>query len=238
MTPGRRSVRLGRRPLGRPSHGRRPRRGHAGRAPRRSTSDTSRTSSAGHAGRTDRPRGQGGHLSSQTPATGTPGENLRDLRGIHISADNARRLGHFLVDGYGSSLNARYDLHDDAFSSAVADASLTTSPTIRYANNVYGGAPLPVPATDTTARTGDPLLVNPAVSGPYGTADSGPRLRTALGFAPRPGSPLIGNGTVVPDNGGRDYRGAPLYRGRPDIGAVEGPPGGARAGHAPRLTLS
>ncbi|MGW7619246.1 hypothetical protein ACWGLG_26010 [Streptomyces antimycoticus] len=123
------------------------------------------------------------------------------------------------------------NLHDNAFSSAVADASLTTSPTIRYANNFYGGAPLPVPATDTTARTGDPLMVNPAVSGPYGTADSGPRLRTALGFAPRPGSPLIGNGTVVPDNGGRDYRGTPLYRGRPDIGAVEGPPGGARAGH-------
>ncbi|MFE9062214.1 right-handed parallel beta-helix repeat-containing protein [Streptomyces violaceusniger] len=137
----------------------------------------------------------------------------------------------YLVYGYGSSLNARYDLHDNAFSSAVADASLTTSPTIRYANNFYGGAPLPVPAADTTARTGDPLFVNPAVSGPYGTADSGPRLRTALGFAPRPGSPLIGTGTVVPDNGGRDYRGAPLYRGRPDIGAVEGPPGEARAGH-------
>ncbi|WP_413812240.1 hypothetical protein [Streptomyces sp. OE57] len=68
--------------------------------------------------------------------------------------------------------------------------------------------------------------MNPEVSGPCGTADSGPRLGTALGFAPRPGSPLIGTGTVIPDNGGRDYRGAPLYRGRPDVGAVEGPPGG------------
>ncbi|WP_206282200.1 hypothetical protein [Streptomyces rhizosphaericus] len=86
--------------------------------------------------------------------------------------------------------------------------------------------PLPVPATDPTPRTGDPLLVNPEVSGPYGTADSGPLLGTALGFAPRPDSPLNGTGTVVPDNGGRDYRGAPLYRGRLDIGAVEGPPGG------------
>ncbi|MBP8534189.1 hypothetical protein [Streptomyces sp. MK37H] len=39
-------------------------------------------------------------------------------------------------------------------------------------------------------------------------------------------TPLIGNGTVIPDNGGRDYRGAPLYHGRPDLGAVEGPPAG------------
>ncbi|MFF7655356.1 right-handed parallel beta-helix repeat-containing protein [Streptomyces sp. NPDC007983] len=129
----------------------------------------------------------------------------------------------YLVYGYGSSLNARYNLHDNAFSSAVADATLTTSPTITYDRNFYGGAPLPVPATDAHARTGDPLFVNPAVSGPYGTPASGPRLRTGLAFAPRPGSPLIDTGAPTPDNGGRDYRGTPLYHGAPDIGAIEGP---------------
>ncbi|QLH26520.1 right-handed parallel beta-helix repeat-containing protein [Streptomyces sp. Rer75] len=129
----------------------------------------------------------------------------------------------YLVYGYGSSLNARYNLHDNVFSSAVADATLTTSPTITYARNFYGGAPLPVPATDTQARTGDPLFVNPAVSGPYGTPTTGPQLRTGLAFAPRPGSPLIDTGAPTPDNGGRDYRGTPLYRGAPDVGAIEGP---------------
>ncbi len=34
-------------------------------------------------------------ISNEAPATGTPGENLRDLRGIHVSGDNARRLDHF-----------------------------------------------------------------------------------------------------------------------------------------------
>ncbi|MGO4429312.1 right-handed parallel beta-helix repeat-containing protein, partial [Streptomyces sp. MCAF7] len=44
----------------------------------------------------------------------------------------------YVVYGYGSSLAARYDLHDNAFYSSVADASLTTSPTITYGRNFYG----------------------------------------------------------------------------------------------------
>lgn len=127
----------------------------------------------------------------------------------------------YVVYGYGSSLAARYDLHDNAFYSSVADASLTTSPTITYGRNFYGGATLPVPATDTAARTGDPLFRDPAVSGPYGTAATGPQLSTALGFAPAKGSPLIDGGAATPDNGGRDYIGTRLYQGAPDTGAVE-----------------
>ncbi|WP_055553871.1 hypothetical protein [Streptomyces sp. NBRC 110028] len=81
----------------------------------------------------------------------------------------------------------------------------------------------PTPATDAHARTGDPLFVTPDVSGPYGTPTSGPRLRTGLAFAPRPSSPLLDSGVPTPGNGGRDYRGTPLYHGAPDIGAIEGP---------------
>ncbi|MEU0803729.1 right-handed parallel beta-helix repeat-containing protein [Streptomyces sp. NPDC005970] len=127
----------------------------------------------------------------------------------------------YVVYGYGSSLAARYDLHDNAFYSSVADASLTTSPTITYSRNFYGGATLPVPATDTAARTGDPLFRDPAVSGPYGTAATGPQLKTALGLAPAEGSPLIDTGAATADNGGRDYIGTRLYQGSPDLGAVE-----------------
>lgn len=127
----------------------------------------------------------------------------------------------YLAYGYGSSLAAHYDLHDNAFYSEVAGATLTTSPTITYDHNFYGGAALSVPATDSHPLTGDPQFADANVSGPYGTAASGPQLRTALGFAPRPGSPLIDSGTATPGNGGRDYRGARLYKGLPDIGAVE-----------------
>ncbi|MEV6790777.1 right-handed parallel beta-helix repeat-containing protein [Streptomyces sp. NPDC051320] len=139
---------------------------------------------------------------------------------VHNNTVHNRTSKH-LVYGYGSSLASHYDLRDNAFFSSVADASLTTSPTIGYDHNFYGGAALPVPATDTHPLTGDPEFVDPAVSGPYGTAADGPQLNTALGFAPRRGSPLIDNGTATPDNGGDDYRGARLYQGVPDIGAVE-----------------
>ncbi|WP_246098001.1 right-handed parallel beta-helix repeat-containing protein [Streptomyces botrytidirepellens] len=43
-------------------------------------------------------------VSNALPATGTPGENLRDLRGIHVSGDDSRQLDHFVID--------RVDVHD------------------------------------------------------------------------------------------------------------------------------
>ncbi|MFD8377923.1 hypothetical protein ACFV2X_04985 [Streptomyces sp. NPDC059679] len=43
-------------------------------------------------------------VSNAVPATGTPGENLRDLRGIHVSGDDSRRLDHFVIE--------RVDVHD------------------------------------------------------------------------------------------------------------------------------
>jgi hypothetical protein len=100
------------------------------------------------------------------------------------------------------------------------NVSLTTSPTIDYESNLYGGAALPVPGSDSRPVVGDPLFLG-TVSGPFGTAASGPRLDQALPLRVASGSPAIGTGTAVADNGGTDYAGTSVYTGLPDIGAFE-----------------
>lgn len=106
-----------------------------------------------------------------------------------------------LVYGYGSSLQARYELRNNIFYSTRSAAVLTTSPTIAYDNNLYAGAQLAVPASDKHALQGDPLLTS--------------------AFRPGSGSAAVGTGLAIPDNGGRDYAGTTLYQGLPDIGAFE-----------------
>ncbi len=125
-----------------------------------------------------------------------------------------------LVYGYGSSLQARYELRNNIFYSTRAAASLTTSPTIAYANNLYAGAELTVPASDTRALRGDPLFAS-AISGPYGTETTGPQLDRALTLRPGSGSAAVSTGLAIATNGGRDYAGTTLYQGLPDIGAFE-----------------
>ncbi|MEU4245586.1 right-handed parallel beta-helix repeat-containing protein [Actinoplanes sp. NPDC026619] len=126
----------------------------------------------------------------------------------------------YLTYGYGSSLAAKYTIRNNVYASTKANAVLTTSSTITYQNNLYAGT-LTVPATDTGAKTGDPKFVNPGVTGPYGTATSGPQLKTALAFALTAGSPAIDTGLAISGNGGVDFAGATLYHGAPDIGALE-----------------
>ena len=113
----------------------------------------------------------------------------------------------YLVYGYGSSLAATYDLTDNVFYSTRAGAALSTSSTIRYDSNLYGGAALDVP-DDTRAVVGDPMFTDPSVDGPYGTATTGPQLATAYAFRPRAASPAIDGGMAVAGNGGRDYAGS------------------------------
>jgi hypothetical protein len=150
---------------------------------------------------------------------------------IYLHSDRAARAkiynntvyndrSNYLIYGYGSSLEAGYDISNNLLYSTRAGATLTTSPTISYRGNLYGGATLAVPTGDTTAITGDPLFSDPA-AGPSGTAETGPRLDSAYGLRVRSGSPAINTGTVVGDNGGRDYAGSPLYNGAPDLGAFE-----------------
>ena len=85
---------------------------------------------------------------------------------------------------------------------------------------MYGGAALPVPADDTQSRAGDPLFRG-ALTGPFGTEHTGPRLDRALALRVSPGSPAIDAGIPIADNGGVDFAGQPVYVGPPDIGAFE-----------------
>ncbi|MEO3868606.1 right-handed parallel beta-helix repeat-containing protein [Nonomuraea sp. B12E4] len=126
-----------------------------------------------------------------------------------------------LIYGYGSYLQARYEITNNVLYSTRAAAGLTTSPTITYDHNLYGGADLAVPAGDAAAVVGDPLLADAPLDGPYGTPETGPQLKTAHGLRVRPGSPALGAGVGIDGNGGRDYAGKHLYQGRPDIGAFE-----------------
>jgi hypothetical protein len=83
--------------------------------------------------------------------------------------------------------------------------------TIDY-NCFYGEHPANEPA-DAHKITADPKLVNPG-SGGIG-------LNTVDGYKLKTGSPCINAGVVIPENGGKDYWGNPLYYGKPDIGVHE-----------------
>ncbi|WP_410643538.1 right-handed parallel beta-helix repeat-containing protein [Amycolatopsis sp. lyj-346] len=128
--------------------------------------------------------------------------------------------GKHLVYGYGSSLASSYDITGNILYSKVAGASLTTSPTIRYDSNLYGGASLPVPSGDAHAVRADPQFTG-SPDWTAGTPESGPRLAAAYGLRVRSGSPAVNRGVAISGNGGRDYAGTPLYTGKPDIGAFE-----------------
>ncbi len=127
---------------------------------------------------------------------------------------------NYLIYGYGSSLNAKYNIRNNNIYSTQAGAVLTTSSTIVYENNNYYGAALQIPPGDALALQVDPKFAGP-LTGPSGTAESGPRLDSALGFRSQSGALTVNTGKAVPENGGVDYAGRALYNGLPDIGAFE-----------------
>ncbi|WP_132517277.1 carboxypeptidase regulatory-like domain-containing protein [Nonomuraea diastatica] len=127
-----------------------------------------------------------------------------------------------LIYGYGGYLNSRYDITGNLLHSTRAGAVLTTSPTIVYSHNLYSGAALTVPPGDRNAVvTADPRFAKAPLDGPYGTPETGPALETAYGLRVTSGSYAIDASTEITGNGGRDYAGATLYNGAPDIGAFE-----------------
>lgn len=127
----------------------------------------------------------------------------------------------YLIYGYGSSLVSTYEITNTIAYSTRANAALTTSPTIVYGHNLYGGAALTVPAEDTAAVIADPLFMQAPITGPSGTAATGPQLQSAFALRVQPTSPAVDAGVAIVDNGGHDYAGTPLYRGAADIGAFE-----------------
>ncbi|MGO7983274.1 hypothetical protein ACC691_36070, partial [Rhizobium johnstonii] len=119
----------------------------------------------------------------------------------------------YLMYGYGSSLEATYIIRNNVIHSTKANATLTTSPTIDYDNNLYSGGALMVPTDDARALVGDAAFVAPTVTGPFGTAQTGPQLELAYGYAPTAGSMAVNTGLVVAGSPTQDYASAPL----PDV---------------------
>jgi Carboxypeptidase regulatory-like domain/Right handed beta helix region len=148
---------------------------------------------------------------------------LHSLRGTTAYVYNNTiyndRANH-LIFAMGSNLLAEYHIWNNVLYSTRPQVSLTTSPTIDYESNVYGGAALAVPADDSHPRIGDPMFLG-EVTGPYGTEETGPRLEAALPLRVASGSRAVGTGNLVPDNGGVDFAGRSVYGGLPDAGAFE-----------------
>ncbi|GAA2901010.1 right-handed parallel beta-helix repeat-containing protein [Streptomyces mexicanus] len=95
---------------------------------------------------------------------------------------------------------------------ASEDSRLPTGPGISWQWNVFQGVPRP---TDNGIAA-DPRFLAPGTGGD--TADS------AGGYRLRADSPALGNGGVLPDNGGRDYWGNPVSAtAKPHRGAYNGP---------------
>lgn len=127
---------------------------------------------------------------------------------------------NYAIYGYGKSLQSTYNITNNVVYSTVANAAISTSSTVHYRNNLYGGATLPVPGDDTSAVKGDPRFVASLGQG-TGTPQSGPRLDIANAVKVRSGSPAIDTGTRIDNPGSRDFAGTALYQGKPDIGAFE-----------------
>jgi hypothetical protein len=104
---------------------------------------------------------------------------------------------NYLIYGYGSNLAAAYHLWNNVLYSTRSGASLTTSPTIDYTANLYGGASLPVPSSDRRRVVGNPRFLG-RITGPYGNADSGPAVSSV---AAQRGTFATAEMTVPPGNG-------------------------------------
>jgi parallel beta-helix repeat protein len=124
-----------------------------------------------------------------------------------------------VVYGYGDSLAAAYVLTNNLFVSTKANAVLTTGGGIVYRNNLYFGPNVSAPAADTLAIKADPLLTAPG-RGTNGT-EAGPAFASLSGYEPAAGSPALKAGSLLQDNGGRDFFGAVLPASAPDVGAVQ-----------------
>ena len=111
---------------------------------------------------------------------------------------------------------------NNIFASPTAGMGFAQSSRITYDNNAYTPNLTGVPASDAHPVKADPLFQNPAVSGPYGTQESGPQLETARAYALQAGSLLIDAGAEIAGRGDRDFSGTPVPSGAAaDIGAFE-----------------
>jgi hypothetical protein len=126
-----------------------------------------------------------------------------------------------LAYGYGDSLAAAYVLTNNIFVSTKANPTLTTGGGIVYQKNLYFGANVSAPAGDSGAIKADPKLMAPG-QGTSGNA-AGPAFASLGGYKLQAGSPALNAGSVLADNGGKDFFGTALPASAPDLGAAEAP---------------
>lgn len=84
-----------------------------------------------------------------------------------------------------------------------------------YGNNCYGGG-ISAPGSDAHPVNADPAMVHPGTGDPDG-------------YKLQAGSPCLGAGLAISDNGGKDYRGQSVGN-PPNIGAHESGSGGSTPG--------
>ncbi|SFS51480.1 right-handed parallel beta-helix repeat-containing protein [Paenibacillus sp. BC26] len=118
--------------------------------------------------------------------------------------------------GFSKSKLTSGSFKNNVFYTNATNTSYTNYQTtgLTFSNNSYGGTQNAL-NKGTNSVTGDPLFVNPSSAGTTITSVDGFKLQAA--------SPLINAGTVISNNGGKDYWGNSLYNGAPDIGAYEAP---------------
>jgi len=101
---------------------------------------------------------------------------------------------------YNMSLNAVYDFKTSGYTRTIE-------------NNCFFGIHPSTEPKDPYKITADPKLISPG----YG----GIGINSVDAYKIQAGSSCIDKGVIIPDNGGKDYWGNPLYQGKPDIGAHE-----------------
>jgi hypothetical protein len=110
---------------------------------------------------------------------------------------------------------------NNVFYTTVASPGMVTASNIAYQHNYYGGQSPTIPSSESQPITGDARFTDPTVTGPFGTAATGPELATADAYKQTSGSALIDSAVPISGNGGVDYAGDSLYNNAPDIGAFE-----------------
>lgn len=148
------------------------------------------------------------NLHSNDSATNLTYNNLFFIDGLN-SGDLTGSSGSdsYLNDG-------SYILSNNIFSSTRASL-VATGDGVTYTNNLFDG----VTPTGEGAVNADPLFVDSS-SWPDGD-ESGPALDGLEGFQLQEGSPARAAGVEIPNNGGFDFWGNPLFLGSPNIGPHE-----------------
>ncbi len=144
---------------------------------------------------------------NNTIYVGSKMSNKRCKKDTGVPKINWHKDWNGYSDGMYFYNNIIYNMSKEAY----YDFGKSTNNVWEY--NVFFGEHPDSEPNDPYKITDDPMFVNPG-SGTIGIA-------TLDGYMLKDGSPCIDSGKVIENNGGRDYFGNPLYKGKPDRGAHE-----------------